>query len=351
MSILKTFFQAGEALKQLGSGTAFQHPEITTELSDDIRATIERDVLPLLEPLEQFRLEKLASKTRRKTLFRRLGWLLWLPSLALDLFMLVSGEPTLYTLFVVGGLGAWVVYPELQYTRHYKQKLIPVLLQAFGDHTYDKDGCIDLEAVKSFDILPRFSSKSSEDYISGNIAGVQFEFCELKLKRRGRKSNTTVHGGGALLIVMPFQFTGYTVVDTDYGKVGNRLVSPLAKSRVALENPMFEDRFEVYGSDQQYARYLLSPSLMERIIALDELFRARAKGTGITCEFRDNKALFMLSYFGDLLDVADIDVSAYDLDKMPLLEQELAMITDIIQQLKLDSLAARNVASTRLAEG
>ncbi|MGO2132562.1 MAG: DUF3137 domain-containing protein, partial [Halomonas sp.] len=70
----------------------------------------------------------------------------------------------------------------------------------------------------------------------------------------------------------------------------------------------------------------------------------------ITCEFRDNKALFMLSYFGDLLNVADIEVSAYDLDKMPLLEQELAMITGIIQQLKLDSLAARNVASASFSE-
>jgi len=347
MSILSTLFQAGVALKQLGSGTAFRPPEENAELSDDVRATIDREILPLLEPLEQFRLEKLASKTRRKTWFRRLGWLLWLPSLALDLFMLISGEPTLYTLFVVGGLGAWILAPELQYTRHYKEKLIPVLLQDFGDYTYEKNGCIDLEAVKSFSILPKFSSKTSEDYISGDVEGIHFEFCELKLKRRGRKSNKTVHGGGALLIAMPFQFCGYTVVSADYGKVGNRLTSPLAISRVALENPEFEDRFEVYGSDQQYARYILSPGLMERIIGLDDLFRARAKGAGITCEFRDNKALFLLSYYGDLLDVADIDVSAYDLDKMPLLEQELAMITGIIRQLKLDSLAERNVASNR----
>lgn len=351
MSILHTFFQVKEAIKQRSNGAAYRRPEANTELSEEFRATIEREVLPLLEPLEQFRLEKLASKNRRKTWFRRIGWLVWLPSVALDLYLLVSGHFTLYTLFVLGGCAVWVFYPEFQYSRHYKEKLIPVLVRAFGDYQYDKDGCIDLDAVKSFDILPSYSRKSSEDYIHGEVEGVRFEFCELKLERRGSKSETNVHRGGALLISMPFQFSGYTVVRTDYGKLGNLLAAPMAKDRVALENPDFEDRYEVYSSDQQYARYLLSPAMMERIMALDDLFRARAKGSGVTCEFRDDKALFMLSYFGDLLDTADINASAYDLDKMPLLEQELAMITGIIRQLNLDSLAARNIAYNRLAEG
>lgn len=150
---------------------------------------------------------------------------------------------------------------------------------------------------------------------------------------------------------MPFQFGGYTTVRADYGKLGNLLAAPMAYNRVALENPEFEDRYEVYGSNQQYSRYILSPAMMERIIALDELIRSRAKGSGIACEFRGDKALFMLSYFGDLLDTADINVSTFDMEKMPLQEQELAMITGIIRQLKLDPLAARNVAGDRLAGG
>ncbi|UTV98597.1 DUF3137 domain-containing protein [Marinomonas rhizomae] len=350
MSIFNTFYQAKEAIKQLTSGTAYRQPEASTNLSEAARLKIEKEILPLLEPLEQFRLEKLASKARRKKWFIRIGWLLWLPSLAFDLFMLVSGELTFLTLIVLGGCAVWVFYPELQYIRHYKKKLIPVLVRAFGDYDYKADGCIDLDAVKSFEIMPSFSSKSSEDYIKGEVEGVKFEFCELKLERRGNKSNINVHRGGALLITMPFKFSGYTVVKTDYGKLGNLLSRSLAKNRVELENPEFENRYEVFGSDQQYARYLLSPALMEQIIELDDLFRARAKGSGLTCEFRDDKALFMLAYFGDLMNVGDIDVSAYDLDKMPLLEQELAMIIGIIKQLKLDSLAARNIANDRLAE-
>ncbi|MBA4502517.1 DUF3137 domain-containing protein [Marinobacterium marinum] len=350
MSLLRTLLQAKEAVTQLVDGTAYRSPEVSEELSEEFRATIEDKVKPLLEPVEGFRQEKLASKTRRKTWFFRLGWLLWLPVLLLDLSQLISGDMSLLTLFVLGGFGVWIFYPQVQYIRHYKEKLIPVLIQAFGDYEYDESGCIDMEAVKSFDIMPSHSSKSSEDYIRGQVEGVEFEFCELKLERSGGNSSSTVHQGAVLVITMPFTFSGYTVVRADYGKIGNALASPLGRNRVALENPDFEDRYEVYGSDQQYARYLLSPTMMERIIALDDLFRTRAKGAGVTCEFRDNKALFMLSYFGDLMEAADIEVSAYDLQRMPLLEQELAMITGIIRQLKLDGLAARNVAAERFAE-
>ncbi len=344
MSFFETLYQAKEAIKQLTDGTAYKKPEVSEELSAEFKEIIQSKVQPLLEPLEQYRLEKLASKTWRKTWFIRLGWLLWLPTLFLDLSILLSGELTYYTLIVLGGCAVWIFWPQVQYMQHYKEKLIPILLRVFGDFEYQKDGCIDLKALESFDVLPSFSRKTNEDYIRGEVEGVQFEFCELKLERGSGKSSTNVHTGGALLITMPFTFSGYTLVRTDYGKIGNFFAAPLTKDRVAVESPEFEGRYQVFGSDQQYARYILSPAMMERIIALDELFRARAKGSGLTCEFREDKALFMLSYFGDLMEVADINVSAFDLEKMPLLEQELAMITGIIRQLKLDWLAARNLA-------
>lgn len=136
------------------------------------------------------------AKNRRKTWFRRIGWLLWLPTGTFDLLALVSGEPTFFTLFVLGGFAIWIFYPELQYRRHYKEKLMPVLVRAFGDYHYDKDGSIDLDAVQTFDILPSYSRTTSEDHIQGEVEGVRFEFCELKLERKGSKSNITVHRGG-----------------------------------------------------------------------------------------------------------------------------------------------------------
>lgn len=347
-NFLHTFQQAGVAIRQLADGSAFKrHVEVDTPLSDEFKALIESDVKPLLAPLEAFRLEKLATKTRNKKWALRLGWILWLPALIWDLLYLASGDLHISVLFVVAGLAIWVIYPGMQYRKHYKQMLMPVLVKAFGDFRYDEKGCIDIDGVQALDTMPSFSSKSHEDHISGKVEDIEFEFCELKLERKGHKSSTTVFRGGAVILKLPFQLSGHTVVGMDYGKLGNMFAASMARRKVALENPEFEERFEVSSTDQQYARYLLSPAMMERLLALDDLFRTRAKGSGLSCEFKGNQVLLMISYFGDLLDTADLSVSAYDLDKLPLLEQELAMITGLIKQLKLDYLVARNQAVDR----
>ncbi|MBR9853935.1 MAG: DUF3137 domain-containing protein [Algicola sp.] len=44
------------------------------------------------------------------------------------------------------------------------------------------------------------------------------------------------------------------------------------EQRIHLEDPRFTDNFRVYGTDQVEARYVLSSSLMERIVALKEKF-------------------------------------------------------------------------------
>ena len=60
-------------------------------------------------------------------------------------------------------------------------------------------------------------------------------------------------------------------------------------SRVKLENPDFEKTFDVYSTDQIEARYLLSPSMMERLLALDREFNRN-----ITISFRDSNILIAI---------------------------------------------------------
>ncbi len=60
-------------------------------------------------------------------------------------------------------------------------------------------------------------------------------------------------------------------------------------SRVKLENPDFEKTFDVYSTDQIEARYLLSPSMMERLLALDREFNKN-----ITISFRDSNILIAI---------------------------------------------------------
>lgn len=75
-------------------------------------------------------------------------------------------------------------------------------------------------------------------------------------------------------------FSGRTLVTAG----GSGFFSSLRKSFVALEDPEFMRRFTVYGSDQVEARYLLTPSLMARILEL----RSRA-GRGLQLSFVNDR--------------------------------------------------------------
>jgi hypothetical protein len=72
--------------------------------------------------------------------------------------------------------------------------------------------------------------------------------------------------------MLPRNLSATTAVIVDGGTFGN-LAERLRKrslSRVRLEDPRFEARYEVYGDDQIGARALLTPAFMERLMALGD---------------------------------------------------------------------------------
>jgi hypothetical protein len=66
-------------------------------------------------------------------------------------------------------------------------------------------------------------------------------------------------------------FHGYTRVTPG----GRGLFGRFSSSAVKLEDPRFTKRFSVSSSDQVEARYLLTPAMMERILAVDDRFGGR----------------------------------------------------------------------------
>ncbi|MEM7519090.1 MAG: DUF3137 domain-containing protein [Planctomycetota bacterium] len=112
--------------------------------------------------------------------------------------------------------------------------------------------------------------------------------------RRGSGKNrrtVTVFDGVFVLFTVAKSFSGKTVIRRDAG-LFNPFQSPFGGlERIALEDPVFEKRFEVYGTDQVEARTLLTTSFMERLEGL-----ARALyGKQLQAAFYDDRLLIMLS--------------------------------------------------------
>lgn len=134
---------------------------------------------------------------------------------------------------------------------------------------------------------------SSEDYISGKKGQTPFCFAEIHAEEKhtqtdskGRTTTTwsTLFKGFMFIADFNKDFSGQTVV------FRNSIFNFIKSNRVKLESPEFEKLFDVYSTDQVEARYILSPAMMERIIALDKQFNG-----GILISFYNSSVVIAVS--------------------------------------------------------
>lgn len=130
-----------------------------------------------------------------------------------------------------------------------------------------------------------------EDYIGGVIGQTHVMLSELhteyKTESRSNNGTTTTHWhtifkGIFIVADCHKHFNGKTHVLPDqsesfFGKLLGKTFQKWNFSRddlVYLENPDFEKQFVVYSNDQQEARYLITPKMMERMMELKARFNS-----------------------------------------------------------------------------
>jgi hypothetical protein len=205
-------------------------------------------------------------------------------------------------LAAMGGF-AWSEGPKRAFHKLYKTRIIPEVASFFGTFDYNPSGRLSMSRLRPSKLIPSHDRYRSEDLFRGTYKDVGVEFCEAKLTdTRGSGKNrrtVTVFNGVFVLLEMNKPFSGKIIVRKDAGAIGNWFRNTFSgkMERVALEDPEFERRFEVYSDDQVAARYLLTPAFMSR---LDDLAKA-VNAKGMQAAFYDSKLMVMLSHGGSLL--------------------------------------------------
>lgn len=228
----------------------------------------------------------------------------------------------------LGGLvSAGFVYLGL--TNRYKQVLTGGVCAYLGfEYALGK---FDFPLDRFKPLLPFYQSAKLEDRIDGHVSGVDFALCEGKFSRRKAKWR-------ALMLVYSFNkpFEGETTVVADTGWVGNALERIRQNGkRVQLEDPRFEELFEVFSTDPVEARYLLTPCLMERIV---ELVGRLNNQRGVSMAFMDNR-LFLTIRIGPAarrFEIGNVFRPVRDgRERARSLLNELGLVTGIIDSLNL----------------
>ena len=103
-------------------------------------------------------------------------------------------------------------------------------------------------------------------------------------------------------------------------------------NKVTLEDPEFNKRFDVYSSDQIEARYLITPSFMERLNNLTTAFGTKK----VKCSFFDDKFMIAISTKKDLFEIGKINKPLTDPENLETFYNELNSIYQMIDYFKLD---------------
>ncbi|MGX1742595.1 DUF3137 domain-containing protein [Bosea sp. NPDC055353] len=214
---------------------------------------------------------KLAIEARRRTLlFVPLGL-----AAAMLLYWLMIGSSgsskgspfvALVIFLVIGGGGAWIWAvggPGGRYRKAFKESLIPRLLAAHGEMVHNLGAKPDLSRAVALGLLPAYDDLDADDGFAGRYRGRPITISEIAVTRKAGKSNQTLFQGLFVELGVSTPFRGTTILrDRDGQQPGNGL------QRLRLEDPVFEEVYATWSSDQVEGRAVLTPAVMERLLVM-----------------------------------------------------------------------------------
>lgn len=187
-----------------------------------------------------------------------------------------GGAMDFIAVMAVGGLVGylWSV-KELsqQYSKLYRERVLPRLAASFGEITWRDAVMPDLSRLKAERIFRAFGEAHATNELAGTYRGLPISIVELKLMSAEEKKKDEAVFDGLLIDIDLKRDTGATTsVVSDAGAFGNLRdrLDASGRQRVKLEDVEFERIYEVYSTDQIAARALLHPALMERLLRLGQ---------------------------------------------------------------------------------
>lgn len=282
---------------------------------------------PLLDQLEE----------KRKAAFKLFLGVVFVLGFIVFFLFLSEGLTELVRIAGVGAVFISIIFYRRMAVirREAKGELMPALCQEIGlDYSIDPPD----HAIFQFDqlsIIPSYDEKTLEDQIIGKVEDIDFELLEAKLVKvsrdsKGRKSRSTVFQGFLVHFDFHKNFKGETIITKDQTFIGN-FFNSIARNgeRVKLEDREFEDRFEVHSTDQVEARYLLTPSFMERVLQFSRLPSVKQ----LQLAFKDGSIYMAIKRKGDAFEGGSLDLNDPALIKQNV--KDIALIFDMVTELNL----------------
>lgn len=307
-------------------------------------------LIPKLEPLEQERLK-----------VRKHSSTFWL--ITLGIVIAVGGfiylRKTYDTVTWVTAIAAlvgiiifyavYVAKHQTRFSNRFKDEVIRALIDSFLPQSeFDPSGYISSQQYYNSSLFQQKCDRyEGRNYVEGALEKTFICFSELhtqyKTTRQTKNgTQTTWHTifDGLFIIADPnknFESCTYILPDVAerfFGGIGKWLQKNVGDSRgkvVYMENPEFEKLFAVYATDPVEARYLITPSMQESILAL-----SKHVGNEIFLAFKSGKLYIAINNKRGIF-TANTNMSLLNVDTLKYYAREITDILSIVNILDLNT--------------
>jgi len=180
---------------------------------------------------------------------------------------------------------------------------------------------------------------NGEDCFQGTVGATKISFSELHVQRvegsgKDRRTVTVFQG---IFMVADFHkhFRCTMTIEPDFAEAAfgflGRSLQKLSGNLLRFENPDFERAFKVRGSDPVEARYILTPDMQERFLAL-----RRNWPSGLRAAFRDSSLILAIPKTSNWFEV-DANSPANDPEHLRRFFNQLLPLLFIPTQLDLNT--------------
>lgn len=220
------------------------------------------------------------------------------------------------------------------YRQKAKSLILEKLLNFIGDFKIEENKN-DRNYIENLKLFDRFNRFSCDDRLKGtyNLLPIDIQEISLKLEKYiGKRKHTyTIFNGIFIKAPCYKKFSGYTLIKRKSFILEQPINIFAGKSKILLEDPIFNEHYDVYSDDQVESRYLITAAFMERMINLAK----HSLNDNISISFEHGNVNIAVESNQNWFEVPILK-PATDINNYKYIIFELITILKIIDSLKLD---------------
>ncbi|MBE7706390.1 MAG: DUF3137 domain-containing protein [Cyanobacteria bacterium SIG30] len=295
------------------------------------------EIVPILEPLEQKR--KRYRIKNIKTVLKCLasGTISMVLGILLFKYKEASSDPTLATIATIlcgSGFALWCFLFESIFSKiskfetEIKNQIMPTICSYIGDIEWKKRSRGYANGVRESQLIRKYDYQYCDEVFTGSYKDIPYVIAEVLFTEKGNKGEYPVFRGIIIKIDVNKEFNSHTLImPTPNWEF--RILKGL--ERTQLDNINFEKKYNVFTNNEVEARYLITPTFMERLNTIKMAFFARR----IRCAFHNGNLLIALNSRRDVFSIGKLYSTILNIKPYLRMYEEIASIINLIEHLKM----------------